>query len=194
MFGGRSFGNSTSGGSRLGGTSSLGSRGLSGSRFGNVSLMGNRGNSGSLLNSFERNGSGFGRGFGGFNRGFGWRGGGCFGCGFGWGFGFGWGLGWGFGWGWNPWFVNPWWGWGGYWGPAAYYNPWWGWPSYPPVIINNDSNYSTPPPAYGSWGNSDDNNYNGSPNTSAFPDMDTQLGTGTFASSRYTLAGPSLQF
>jgi hypothetical protein len=65
---------------------------------------------------------------------------------------------------WNHWFWNPWWGWGGVWGPGyGYYAPWPGY-YYPPT--NTVAPYP-PPYGPGDSGNGDDN---ASPNSYAYPD------------------------
>lgn len=120
-----SFRGSRSAGSTLGPNSTLSAT----SRFssepamrGGQQFSSRSGGAGSVqqLRSFDRNGWSHER----FGRG-------CWNCGFGfgrWGWGRGWGFGWGspwFGfWGWNPFWVDPWWGWPsagyGYYAPPAY--------------------------------------------------------------------------
>jgi hypothetical protein len=118
------------------------------------SLAGNRGFAGGVnsASSLQLR-SGFGRsGFpgNGFGRG-------CFNCGFGWRGGWGWGYGWG-GWPWlgfglwDPFWFDPWWGWGA---PAYGYGYY-------------------PPPGYGVYGSPDSGYYGPDDNSAPPPQQDNQ--------------------
>jgi hypothetical protein len=80
---------------------------------------------------------------------------GCFSCGFGF----------GFGWGWNRWGWGGGWGWPGFgWWDPFWFDPWWGW---------GPSGYYSPSPAYNYGGYSDYGNYNSSSPSYSTPDSGT---------------------